>query len=162
MAGSWKMCMDGHIQIRGAGITAGYYNNPSETLDSFDDGWLKTGDKGFFFEGHLYITGRVKDIIFVRGQNLYAHDLENLAAKSFGYPLWKGHCRRACSIRKKAKDQVILFLVGSPNQAICDTVPRSTEFLPGYLRNRDRCICPGQVEPGAQNQQREDPAVQAD
>ena len=112
--------MDGHIQIRGAGITSGYYNNPAETRNSFDDGWLKTGDKGFFFEGHLYITGRVKDIIFVRGQNLYAHDLENLAAKysdiSYGKVIMGGWFDP-----KKGQDQIILFLVGSPNQATCDT-----------------------------------------
>jgi len=112
--------MVGHIQIRGAGITSGYYNNPVETRDSFDNGWLKTGDKGFFFEGHLYITGRVKDIIFVRGQNLYAHDLENLAGKyadiSYGKVIIGG-----VFDPKKGKDQIVLFLVGSPNQAACDT-----------------------------------------
>jgi acyl-CoA synthetase (AMP-forming)/AMP-acid ligase II len=112
--------IDGHIQIRGAGITSGYYNNPAETRNSFDNGWLKTGDKGFFYNGHLYITGRVKDIIFVRGQNLYAHDLENLAGKysdiSYGKVIIGG-----VFDAKKGQDQIILFLVGSANQATCDT-----------------------------------------
>ncbi|MFA4864535.1 MAG: AMP-binding protein, partial [Bacteroidales bacterium] len=45
--------IDGNIQIRGAGVTSGYYNNPAETRNSFDNGWLKTGDKGFFFDGNL-------------------------------------------------------------------------------------------------------------
>jgi acyl-CoA synthetase (AMP-forming)/AMP-acid ligase II len=112
--------MDGNLQIRGAGVTAGYYNNPAETRNSFENGWLKTGDKGFFFDGNLYITGRVKDIIFVRGQNLYAHDLENLAGKysdiSYGKVIIGG-----LFDPKKGQDQIILFLVGSPNQATCDT-----------------------------------------
>lgn len=110
---------DGNIQIRGAGVTAGYYNNPAETRKSFLNGWLKTGDKGFFFEGNLYITGRVKDIIFVRGQNLYAHDLENLAGKysdiSYGKVIFGG-----VFDPKKGQDQIILFLVGSPNPATRD------------------------------------------
>jgi acyl-CoA synthetase (AMP-forming)/AMP-acid ligase II len=119
---------DGHIQIRGAGITAGYYNNPVETRRSFVDGWLKTGDKGFFFEGNLYITGRVKDIIFVRGQNLYAHDLENLAGKysdiSYGKVIIGGWFDP-----KKGHDQIILFLVGSPNEAICETFLSLRKFF---------------------------------
>ncbi len=110
---------EGNIQIRGAGVTAGYYNNPDATSNSFDNGWFKTGDKGFFYEGQLYITGRVKDIIFVRGKNLYSHDLENLAAKHSDIPYGKVI---VCGLfdRKKGKDLVILFLVGSPNQALCN------------------------------------------
>lgn len=111
---------DGNIQIKGGGITAGYYNNPAETRNSFEKGWLKTGDKGFFFDGDLYITGRVKDIIFVRGQNLYAHDLENLAGKysdiSYGKVIFGG-----VFDPKKGQDQIILFLVGSPNKATCES-----------------------------------------
>jgi acyl-CoA synthetase (AMP-forming)/AMP-acid ligase II len=110
---------DGHIQIRGAGITSVYYNNPAETQDSFDQGWLKTGDKGFFHDGLLYITGRVKDIIFVRGQNLYAHDLENLAAKYSDIPYGKVIVGGWFD-PKKGQDQILLFLVGSANQATCD------------------------------------------
>lgn len=110
---------EGHIQIRGAGITASYYNNPEATHEAFDQGWLKTGDKGFFFEGLLYITGRVKDIIFVHGQNLYAHDLENLASKHSDIPYGKVIFGGLFD-QKKGKDQIILFLVGSPNPATCD------------------------------------------
>jgi acyl-CoA synthetase (AMP-forming)/AMP-acid ligase II len=102
------------------GVTSGYYNNPAETRNLFDKGWLRTGDKGFFFEGNLYITGRTKDIIFVRGQNLYAHDLENLAGNysdiRYGKVVIGG-----LFDPKKGQDLIILFLVGSPNQAICET-----------------------------------------
>jgi acyl-CoA synthetase (AMP-forming)/AMP-acid ligase II len=113
--------VDGNIEIRGVGVTSGYYNNPAETRNLFDKGWLRTGDKGFFFEGNLYITGRTKDIIFVRGQNLYAHDLENLAGNysdiRYGKVVIGG-----LFDPKKGQDLIILFLVGSANQAICETV----------------------------------------
>lgn len=111
---------EGHLQIRGASVTSGYYNNPVETRNSFDNGWFRTGDKGFFYEGQLYITGRVKDIIFVRGQNLYAHDLENLAAKHLDIPYGKVIVGGWFD-PEKGQDQVMLFLVGSANQATSDS-----------------------------------------
>jgi len=109
----------GNIRIRGKSITPGYINNPAETAASFDGGWLKTGDKGFIYNGELYITGRVKDIIFVHGRNLYAHDLENLASKHSDIPYGKVIFGGVFD-QKKGKDLVILFLVGSPNQSLCN------------------------------------------
>jgi len=69
----------GHICIRGKNVTAGYYQEPelNSSLIS-NDGWLNTGDLGFTHAGQLYITGRAKDIIFVSGQNVYPHDLEEI------------------------------------------------------------------------------------
>lgn len=66
----------GEIQIKGDNVTAGYINNPEATRESFQDGWLKTGDTGFMIDGKLCVTGRIKDIIFVNGQNLFAYDIE--------------------------------------------------------------------------------------
>jgi len=66
----------GHIQIRGPNVTHGYYKAPELNATSFCDGWLRTGDLGFILDGRLVITGRHKDILFVRGQNFYAHDIE--------------------------------------------------------------------------------------
>jgi len=118
----------GNIQIRGAGITGGYYDKPEETRNSFIDRWLKTGDRGFFFEQQLYITGRVKDIIFVHGQNLYAHDLENLAAKHADIPYGKVIVGGWFDT-KKGHDLIILFLVGSANKATCNTFVALRNFF---------------------------------
>jgi len=68
----------GEIQLQGPNLTRGYYNHPSANRESFTEGWYKTGDLGFIADKRLIITGRMKDIIFVRGQNYYAHDLENV------------------------------------------------------------------------------------
>ncbi len=70
----------GHIQIRGENVTSGYYRNLEATDESFCDGWLRTGDLGFVSDQNLTITGRAKDIIFINGQNFYAHDLEEIVA----------------------------------------------------------------------------------
>ncbi|AJA48999.1 erythronolide synthase, modules 5 and 6 [Clostridium pasteurianum DSM 525 = ATCC 6013] len=67
----------GEIQIKGRNITPGYLNNSELNSEVFNNGWFSTGDMGFVVNNRLSITGRMKDIIFVNGQNFYAHDLEN-------------------------------------------------------------------------------------
>ena len=66
----------GHIHIRGANVTRGYYKSPKLNQETFCGDWLRTGDLGYILDERLVITGRHKDIIFVRGQNFYAHDIE--------------------------------------------------------------------------------------
>ncbi len=68
----------GKIYISGPSITKGYYNDPEMTADILDaDGWLNTGDLGFFFEGNLYIAGRAKDLIILRGRNYAPQEFED-------------------------------------------------------------------------------------
>ena len=80
----------GHILIRGANVTQGYFSDADATARAIDaDGWLDTGDLGVLHEGSLYITGRAKEIIFVNGQNYYPYDLENIAQRAPGLELGK-------------------------------------------------------------------------
>jgi acyl-CoA synthetase (AMP-forming)/AMP-acid ligase II len=69
----------GDVRAMGPSIFAGYYNDPESTAESLVDGWLITGDLGFLHRGELYITGRVKDLIIVRGHNLMPHEIEWVA-----------------------------------------------------------------------------------
>ncbi|MBO9732433.1 MAG: amino acid adenylation domain-containing protein [Chitinophaga sp.] len=75
-----KELPDGHmgiLWIRGDAVTRRYYNNEAATKATISkDGWLNTGDTGFFLKGDLFVIGRVKDIIFVNGGNVYPHDVE--------------------------------------------------------------------------------------
>jgi thioester reductase-like protein len=48
----------------------------------YDDGYLRTGDIGFIHDGELYVCGRIKDMIILRGQNYYPQDIENVVEKS--------------------------------------------------------------------------------
>jgi acyl-CoA synthetase (AMP-forming)/AMP-acid ligase II len=66
----------GEICLHGDSVTSGYYLLPNETAGSFLGAWFRTGDMGAIIDGRLVITGRKKDIIFLRGKNLYANDLE--------------------------------------------------------------------------------------
>jgi acyl-CoA synthetase (AMP-forming)/AMP-acid ligase II/aryl carrier-like protein len=80
----------GHILIRGANVTRGYFGDPEATALAIGaDGWVDTGDLGFMHEGSLYIAGRSKEIIFVNGQNYYPYDLENIAQRAPGLDLNK-------------------------------------------------------------------------
>jgi acyl-CoA synthetase (AMP-forming)/AMP-acid ligase II len=66
----------GEIELRGESITAGYWQDPEGTAAIFDDGWLKTGDLGYLADGHLYVTGRIKEIIIQAGRNYLPQDIE--------------------------------------------------------------------------------------
>ena len=66
----------GHVVTRGPSVTAGYFENEDATADGYRDGWLQTGDLGYFADGNLYICGRIKDLIIIRGANHYPQDIE--------------------------------------------------------------------------------------
>jgi fatty-acyl-CoA synthase len=69
----------GELYIKGPNITPGYWNNPKATADSFDDGWLKTGDAARFDdEGFIYIVDRWKDMYISGGENVYPAEVENV------------------------------------------------------------------------------------
>ena len=67
----------GEILVRGANCTPGYRDNPEETTALLKDGWLYTGDLGKMRDGHLWITGRAKNLIVsAAGKNIYPEELE--------------------------------------------------------------------------------------
>ncbi|MDY7092332.1 MAG: fatty acyl-AMP ligase [Acidobacteriota bacterium] len=74
----------GEVWVRGPGVFDGYYNDPEATAESLVDGWLRTGDLGFLHDGELYLTGRTKDVLILRGHNLMPHELEWLAEEAIG------------------------------------------------------------------------------
>jgi len=70
----------GHVIARGPSIMQGYYDDPATTGGVLVDGALWTGDLGYVSGGELFITGRTKDLVIVRGRNYYSEDLERIAA----------------------------------------------------------------------------------
>jgi fatty-acyl-CoA synthase len=70
----------GEILVQSPGVMQGYYRDPEGTARALRDGWLHTGDLGYLdAEGYLFITGRMKDVIIVRGQNVVPGDIEEAA-----------------------------------------------------------------------------------
>ncbi|MFF2487746.1 fatty acyl-AMP ligase [Microbacterium sp. NPDC058062] len=82
----------GEIWVRGTSVTQGYWRRPEQTAEDFgatlagtpDEVYLRTGDLGAMIDGELVITGRLKDLIIVRGRNIYPQDLEHSAAALLG------------------------------------------------------------------------------
>jgi acyl-CoA synthetase (AMP-forming)/AMP-acid ligase II len=72
--------VEGEICVKSPGVMQGYYNNPEATARVLGpDGWLRTGDLGFLDgEGYLYITGRLKDVIILGGENVVPADIEEV------------------------------------------------------------------------------------
>ncbi|MDP2309197.1 MAG: AMP-binding protein [Pseudomonadota bacterium] len=66
----------GPVKVRGPSLFAGYFHEPERTAKAMVDGWLDTGDLGFLHDGELYLTGRAKDIVILRGQNHAPHEIE--------------------------------------------------------------------------------------
>ncbi|HEX4577229.1 MAG TPA: thioester reductase domain-containing protein [Edaphobacter sp.] len=113
----------GEIWIAGSGKCLGYWNNSELTLKQFrarlvddtpyDDGYLRTGDMGFFHDGELYVCGRIKDMIILRGQNYYPQDIENVVEKSSS--LIRHNCVAAFQIQEDSEPALaIVAEVKSP------------------------------------------------
>ena len=83
----------GEIWVRSGCVAAGYWGRPDESRAAFanrlaDTGegpFLATGDLGFVEAGEVYVTGRLKDLIIVRGRNIYPQDVEAAVAAEVGF-----------------------------------------------------------------------------
>ncbi|MEG5263209.1 non-ribosomal peptide synthetase [Pseudomonas sp. JDS28PS106] len=75
----------GEVWACGPSIAKGYWRNPEASARTFIEHqghtWLRTGDLGFQRHGELYITGRLKDMLILRGQNLYPQDIEKVVER---------------------------------------------------------------------------------
>lgn len=74
----------GEVIVRGPGVFSGYLGDARASAESLRKGWLWTGDLGFLHAGELYVTGRSKEILILRGHNLMPHEIEWLAEAESG------------------------------------------------------------------------------
>ena len=69
----------GEIVARGPNVMQGYWNRPALTADALRNGWMHTGDLGYFdSDGYLYVVDRLKDMIISGGENVYSQEIENV------------------------------------------------------------------------------------
>lgn len=106
----------GEIAVSGPAVTPGYWgesgvgdpNRGSTRVGAEGREWLRTGDLGFVHEGELYVTGRLKEMIIVRGKNLYPADLEASIMRRVGM-LGVNACA-ALAIEKQGEETVGIVL----------------------------------------------------
>jgi natural product biosynthesis luciferase-like monooxygenase protein/amino acid adenylation domain-containing protein len=106
----------GEIWVSGPSIARGYWQRPAETSATFgaflvDGGagpFMRTGDLGFLHGDDLFVTGRLKDLIIIRGQNYYPQDIEDVAECS--HVALKRHCSAAFALEVDGEERVILVM----------------------------------------------------
>ncbi len=104
----------GEIWVSGPSVASGYWNRSESTAETFgaflpgsgDGPFLRTGDLGFLQEDNLYITGRIKDLIIIRGRNHYPQDLERTAARS--HPAVDGAAGAAFAVSDGKRERLVM------------------------------------------------------
>jgi len=78
----------GEIFLRGSSVMSGYFQDDTSTHAVLsEDGWLDTGDIGYQVDGHIYITARSKDVIIIKGRNIWPSDMEVVTQRVEGVRL---------------------------------------------------------------------------
>lgn len=99
----------GEICVKGPGVFSGYYGETQEGDEVFHQEWLRTGDLGFLNNGELYLTGRCKDVLIIRGRNVMPNEMEWLAERELG----GGGTERTCAFSiqgDSAGEQAVLVV----------------------------------------------------
>jgi acyl-CoA synthetase (AMP-forming)/AMP-acid ligase II len=130
----------GEIWLRGPSIARGYEGRSEQTARAFGARlagerrpYLRTGDLGFVREGQLFVTGRRKDIILVRGRNHYPQDIEHSVASS--HPALRPGCGVAFAIEGEVEERLVV--VQEVRGAACEPLanePAARAELCGAIR----------------------------
>ncbi|MCU7881023.1 MAG: AMP-binding protein [Candidatus Thiodiazotropha sp. (ex Lucinoma aequizonata)] len=107
-------CEIGEIWVSGSSIAKGYLGKEAETAETFhariagepQSRYLRTGDLGFLRNGQLFVTGRLKDLLIINGQNLYPQDIE-IVVESSSHAL-RRHACAAFSVERKGIEQIVV------------------------------------------------------
>ena len=137
----------GEIWVDGPSKCLGYWEQPEQTdqvfnakLENDDRTWLRTGDLGFWHDGELYVCGRSKDLIILRGRNYYPHDIESVVEE---HPYVRRGCSAAFSTTEEEGESLVVVMelrkprsrpdAGSLVETVSQRVgiaPRTLVYLP--------------------------------
>jgi acyl-CoA synthetase (AMP-forming)/AMP-acid ligase II len=104
----------GEIWVAGESVALGYWNKPRDTAATFrafiagtnEGPFLRTGDLGCITNGHLFVTGRIKDVLIVRGVKHYPHDIEATAEQS--HPALRPGCCASFALEREGEERVAM------------------------------------------------------
>lgn len=152
----------GHVVVLGGSVMKGYFGDEEATGKVLRDGWLWTGDLGYFADHDLYLTGRAKDLIIIRGRNIHAEDLERIAERlpgvrpgsaiAFGIDAEAGGTERAVLVAEtRARDReerdALTALIRQRVSELCDVELHDVQLVgPGTVPKtssgkRQRSLC---------------------
>jgi fatty-acyl-CoA synthase len=140
----------GVIHLRGPSVMSAYFNDKETTRATLSaDGWLDTGDIGYLVDGHLFVTGRKKDMMIIHGRNIWPQDLEYVAktqpgvhyndVAAFSVPAEKTHqetavlvvqCRERNEIKRASLAKTIRAMVRTEFGIDCFVELVPTRTLP--------------------------------
>jgi acyl transferase domain-containing protein/acyl-CoA synthetase (AMP-forming)/AMP-acid ligase II/acyl carrier protein len=123
----------GEIWISGPSVAHGYWHRDAETSETFgahlatgEGPFLRTGDLGFLDQGQLFVAGRLKDLIIIRGSNHYPQDLEHTVEKS--HRALRPACGAAFSIDVEGAERLVIV------QEVNDRATASHEDIVAAIR----------------------------
>lgn len=104
----------GEVWVRGSNVAQGYWNRSEDTDRDFrahiqgesDKTYMRTGDLGFFSGGHLFVTGRLKEMVIVRGRNLYPQDIEMSVSRA--HPSLGVNCGAAFAVDGEGQERLVV------------------------------------------------------
>lgn len=129
----------GEVWLSGGSVAEGYWNQPEATKETFkattsDTGpgsYLRTGDLGFLKNGELFITGRFKDLIIIRGNNHYPQDIEIMVEGS--HSALRQGCSAAFSIDVNQEERLVIVQEVEPSAY--DIVTSNPESIISSIRS---------------------------
>lgn len=111
----------GEMWVFGTTVAQGYYNNPEATQATFqarttdgDGPFLRTGDLAFIHEGEIYLTGRLKDVVIIRGQNHHPQDIEWTMLESVD--ILRPNCAAAFGIQLDDQERLVVVAEVYPDR----------------------------------------------
>ncbi|NOK36744.1 amino acid adenylation domain-containing protein, partial [Corallococcus exercitus] len=118
----------GEVWVKGPSVARGYWRREEESARVFqarteqgDGPFLRTGDLGFLDAGELYVTGRAKDLIILRGRNLYPQDLEVVVEES--HPALRPGCGVAFGVEVDGEEHLVVVQEVDPRKWDGDAAP---------------------------------------
>ncbi|MBG0831306.1 fatty acyl-AMP ligase [Planomonospora sp. ID67723] len=108
----------GEIVVAGESVAAGYWNDKGQEafqtrLPGVTGDFLRTGDLGFLWQGQLFVTGRVKDVLIIRGRNHYPQDIEDCVTRA--HPTVRPRGVAAFTVEVDGSEQLVVVAELSPS-----------------------------------------------
>ena len=146
-----KIAEDGEILVKGPNVSPGYYRNEEATQQTFEDGWLRTGDLGRFDDqGHLQLLGRKKEVIVTaEGLNVYPQDVESVLDQD---PRVRESAIVAQERDGRSEVHAVLVLAENVDESkLPDIVASANQNLEGFQHIRSWSLWPDRSLPRTSN-----------